>query len=308
MKLAVEFPSVLYREGQAAVVALAQAIERIGFDHIDMFDHVVMAHPAEGRASGPYPASMPIIEALTTLAFIAAVTERVGLGTEVLVLPQRQPVLVAKQVSTIETLSGGRVRLGVGVGWQEAEYEALGADFHSRGRAMDEAIALLRRCWTEPSISLDGEHYPLREMAMEPKPPGEGGPPIWIGGGSPAALSRAGTLGDGWLAGAGGGTGSESIATVRQHAERAGRDPHALGFQAWLSPIPGSDDPGGRARTFYQDPDAAAAAAGAAAEAGFGWATVNVTAVFQSGARSGEQMAATLDTLHGRLRREVGFD
>jgi alkanesulfonate monooxygenase SsuD/methylene tetrahydromethanopterin reductase-like flavin-dependent oxidoreductase (luciferase family) len=124
----------------------------------------------------------------------------------------------------------------------------------------------------------------------------------------PAALRRAGTLGDGWLAGVGGGTGSESIATVKQHAEQAGRDPDALGFQAWLSPLPGNDDPGGRARAFFQDSDAAPAAAGAAAEAGFSWATVNVTAVYQSGARSGEQMAETLDTLHGRLRREVGFD
>ncbi len=308
MKLAVEFPSILYREGRAAVVALAQAVERIGFDQIDVFDHVVMGHPMEGRATGPYPANMPIMEALTTLAFVAAVTERVGLGTEVLVLPQRQPVLVAKQVSTIDSLSEGRVRLGVGVGWQESEYEALGAGFHSRGRAMDEAIALLRACWSDPSISLDGEHYPVREMAMDPKPPTEGGPPIWIGGGSPAALKRTGALGDGWLAGAGVATGRESIAAIKQYAEQAGRDPEALGFQTWLSPIPGGDDPGARARAFYQEPDAVAAAAGAAVEAGFGWATVNVTAIFQSGARSGEQMAETLDTVHERLRQEVGFD
>ena len=116
MKLAVEFPSVSYREGPAAVVRMAQAIERIGYDHIDIFDHVVMGIPIEGRPRGPYNPAMPILEALTTLSYLAAVTSRVTLGTEVLVLPQRHPALVAKQVSTLDTLSGGRVRLGVGVG------------------------------------------------------------------------------------------------------------------------------------------------------------------------------------------------
>lgn len=305
MKLAVEFPSVIYREGPAAVVELARAVERIGFDQLDVFDHVVMGHPVEGRSNGPYPANMPIMEALITLGYVAAVTERIGLGTEVLVLPQRQPVLVAKQVSTLDTLSAGRVRLGVGVGWQESEFDALGMDFHTRGAAMDEAIALLKACWTEPSITAHGEHYPVQAMAMEPKPPNEGGPPIWIGGGAPVALKRAGAIGDGWLAGAG--ASSESIAIVKRHAEEAGRDPDALGFQTWLAPIPGSDRSGGRT-PFYQDLDAVAAAAAAAAEAGWDWVAINITAVFQSGARSGEQMAEVLETLHERIRREVGYD
>src|SRR5215510_6326987 len=150
MKLTVEFPSVSYREGPQGVVRLAQAIEQIGYDHIDMFDHVVMGFPMEGRPPGPYPPQMPILEALMALAYMAAVTTRVTLGTEVLVLPQRHPTLVAKQVATLDTLSGGRVRLGVGVGWQESEYEALGEDFHTRGARMDEMIRLLRACWAEP--------------------------------------------------------------------------------------------------------------------------------------------------------------
>src|SRR5438552_12496246 len=159
MKLSVEFPSVSYREGQEAVARLARAIEQIGYDHIDMFDHVVMGFPIEGRAKGPYPAAMPIMEALMTLSYIAAVTSRVTLGTEVLVLPQRQPVLVAKQVSTLDTLSGGRVRLGIGVGWQESEYEALGENFHDRGERMDEAIQILRACWSEAQVDFRGKHY-----------------------------------------------------------------------------------------------------------------------------------------------------
>src|SRR4029453_13508989 len=168
--------------------------ERIGFDHIDIFDHVVMGHPIEGRPPGPYNAGMPILEALMTLAHLAAVTTRVTLGTEVLVLPQREPVLVAKQVSTLDTLSGGRVRLGVGVGWQEAEYEALGQDFHTRGARMDEAIELLRAYWEHPQVDFAGKHYRATAMAMEPKPPQGRRLPIWIGGNSEAACRRVGRL------------------------------------------------------------------------------------------------------------------
>ena len=127
MKLAVEFPSVAYRWGEGSVLDLARAVEDAGYDEIDMFDHVTMAHPLEGRASGPYPANMPILEALITLTAISTVTRRVGLGTEVLVLPQRQPALVAKQIGTLDILSAGRVRLGCGVGWQAGEFESLGS-------------------------------------------------------------------------------------------------------------------------------------------------------------------------------------
>ncbi len=304
MKLAVEFPSVIYREGPAAVIELARAIERIGFDQLDMFDHVVMAQPTEQRPPGRYPAEMPILEALTTLAYVAAVTERIGLGTEVLVLPQRQPVLVARQVSTIDTLSGGRVRLGVGSGWQESEYEALGMDFHTRGKALDEAIPLLRACWRERTIDFKGDYNRVDAMAMEPKPPTAGGPPIWVGGGNPAALRRAGRLGDGWLGMAGAGTGEISV--VKRHAEKAGRDPDALGFQAQLSTPPRRNQPG--SSDFYANPDEVAAAAGAAAAAGFGWATINVTGVFMAGARNGARMAESLKILHDRVRAEAGSD
>jgi probable F420-dependent oxidoreductase len=171
MKLAVEFPSVAYREGPDAVRRFAQALEHIGYDHIDVFDHVVMGYPIAGRPPGPYTPTMPILEALMTLSYVAAVTTRVTLGTEVLVLPQRHPTLVAKQVSTLDTLSGGRVRLGVGVGWQDSEYAALGEDFATRGPRMDEAIALLRAWWSEAQVDVAGPRYPVRAMAMEPKPP-----------------------------------------------------------------------------------------------------------------------------------------
>ncbi len=151
-----EFPSVAYREGPAKVAELARAIEAIGFDDLAVFDHVVMGYEKPDRRAPMYPSQMPILEALITLGFVAAVTERVTLSTEVLVLPQRQAVLVAKQVSTLDTLSGGRMRLGIGVGWQEVEYQSLGEDFTQRGAVMDEAIGVLRACWGDERIESRG--------------------------------------------------------------------------------------------------------------------------------------------------------
>src|SRR4029453_557484 len=229
MKLAVEFPSVSYREGPEAVMRLARAIDRIGYDHIDIFDHVIMGVPIEGRPKGPYNPGMPILEAFMTLAYLAPAPPRVTLGTEVLVLPQGQPALVAKQVSTLDTLSAGRVRLGVGVGWQESEYEAPGEDFHTRGARMDEAIRLLRAYWGDAEVSFESAHYPTVAMSMEPKPPQGARLPIWVGGNSEPAYRRVGKLGDGWLASrvedeAGA---RSAIGSIRGHAEEAGRAPRA---------------------------------------------------------------------------------
>jgi probable F420-dependent oxidoreductase len=304
MKLSVEFPSVSYREGPAAVAALARAIERIGYDHIDIFDHVVMGVPIEGRPRGPYHAQMPILEALMALAYMAAVTTRVGLGTEVLVLPQRQPALVAKQVSTLDTLSGGRVRLGVGVGWQESEYEALGETFADRGARMDEAIRLLRAYWTDAEVNLVSAHYPTVSMAMEPKPPQGGRLPIWIGGGSKAAYRRVGRLGDGWLASrvTDAASARQAIDAIHRHAEAAGRDPGAIGLQSMVAPPP--RDAAGK--TFYADHDQVVARVGALKAMGFGWVALNATAIFQAGARSVEAMTDMLHGLHDRIRAEVG--
>ena len=309
MKLTVEFPSVVHRNGPAEIARLASAIEEIGYDEIDVFDHVVMGHPHPDRESGPYPANMPILEALVTLGFIAAVTERVGLGTEVLVLPQRQPVLAAKQFATLDSLSGGRVRAGVGVGWQDSEYEALGMDFHTRGSAMDEAIALMQACWTDPSIDFEGEHFISKAMAMEPKPPQSTDDgrtiPIWIGGASKAALRRAGRVGAGWMgSGVLGDAAVETIATIKQEAEAAGRDPSELEFQCQLATPPRAGDPS--TREYWARSADVAATASAAQEAGFGWAAVNVTGVFVAGARSIDAMIEQLASLHDAIRAETG--
>ncbi len=304
MKLSVEFPSVAYREGPDRVVELAKAIEEIGYDDLAMFDHVVMGHATATRRAPMYPPQMPILEAFITLGYVAAVTTRVTLSTEVLVLPQRQATLVAKQVSTLDTLSGGRMRLGVGVGWQAAEYEALGEDFSTRGRRMDETIAYLRHCWGDERIQQRGARFLADEIAMEPKPPQGGSLPIWVGGLGAVALKRAGELGDGWMGMAAGSDDDMrgAIATIHRHAADAGRDPSAVGMQAMLAPPP--NDAGGK--TFYQDQSRVVARAEQLAGIGFEWIALNATAIFQSGARSVAEIVDRLGELHSSLRTAVG--
>jgi len=304
MKLTVEFPSVSYREGPEAVRKFARAVEEIGYDHIDVFDHVVMGYPIEGRAKGPYPPQMPILEAMMLMAHLAAVTSRIGIGTEVLVLPQRHPTLVAKQVSTLDTLSGGRIRLGVGVGWQESEYEALGEDFHTRGVRMDEAIRLLRTWWSDDRVDFQSSHYPMTAMAMDPKPPQGARLPIWVGGMSEAAWRRVGKLGDGWLASqiSDPASAKKAIEVIHRAAEAAGRDPKTIGLQSMVASPP--KDAAGK--QFYAQHDQVVRRVVELKGMGFGWAAVNATAIFQAGARSVDAMIDQLRALHGKIRAEVG--
>lgn len=306
MKLAVEFPSVAYREGPKAIGKLARGIEDIGYDQLDVYDHVVMGYDIKGRTKSIYPAQMPIIEAFMMLSYAAAVTEKIGLGTEVLILPQRQPALVAKQVSSLDTLSDGRVRLGVGIGWQESEYEALGESFTTRGRRMDEAMELLRAYWREERIEFESEHYPTEAMAMEPKPPQGGDLPIWVGGNTPPAFRRVGKYGDGWLASqvSDADFAKRAMDTIREAAVSAGREPNALGWQSMIAPPPRAGDTAGK--TFYAEPDRVVARVVELKEMGFDGVAVNATAIFQSGSRSVDAMLDALRTIHDRLRQEVG--
>ena len=304
MKLSVEFPSVAYREGPAAVKRLAKAIEDIGFDQLDMFDHVLMGYSTDRRPAPMYPPKMPIMEALMVLSYAAAVTDRIGLGTEVLILPQRQPTLVAKQISTLDTLSGGRVRLGVGVGWQASEYEALNEDFGNRGKRMDESIKLIRAYWTDEEVNFQGEFYTANAMAMEPKSPQGSKLPIWIGGTSKAALRRVAELGDGWLA-----TAIEDvdvaksfIQRIHEHAESIGRDPKEIGMQMMLD-VPPRDEAG---KQFYKHADNVLARADAVKSAGFEWGALNATAMFQAGYKSVDALIDQLAVLHDALRAHLG--
>ena len=306
MKLAVEFPSISYREGPAAIAKLAKGIEEIGYDQLDVYDHVVMGYDIEGREKSFYPAQMPIIEAFMMLSYAAAVTERIGLGTEVLVLPQRQPTLVAKQVSSLDTLSNGRVRLGVGVGWQASEYEALGEKFKTRGQRMDECIELLRTYWREERVDFEGKAYTAKAMAMEPKPPQGGDLPVWIGGNTPPAFRRVGKFGDGWLASqvSDAEFAERAMDVIREAASAVGRDPETIGWQSMIAPPPRAGDTAGK--TFYAEPDRVVARVADLKKMGFGGVAVNATAIFQAGSRSIDAILDALQIIHARLRAEVG--
>jgi probable F420-dependent oxidoreductase len=175
-----------------AIEKVARAGERLGYDSLWTSDHIL---PPRDK-----PRYGNLYEALTTLAFLAGITTRVELGTSVLVLPLRDPRLVAKQIATIDALSGGRVTLGIGVGWMEDEFKAVGAEFRRRGKRVDEAIRAMRTLWTDPNPVFDGEFYQFRDVYCEPRPARAGGPRLEFGGYGAATLRRAATFGDGWHA------------------------------------------------------------------------------------------------------------
>jgi probable F420-dependent oxidoreductase len=175
-----------------AIAAVAQAAERLQYDSVWVSDHVLV--PTDRPRYGH------VYEALTTLAYVAGKTERLRLGVSVLVLPQRHAILAAKQLATLDNLSGGRLIVGVGVGWMQGEFDNLGADFHRRGRHTDEALRVLKCLWQEEQPQFSGAFYRFRDVLFAPKPMQPGGPPIWIGGNSAAAWRRAVTLADGWHA------------------------------------------------------------------------------------------------------------
>lgn len=191
MQFGVALPNFGQLGTREALVEIARAAEQAGYASVWTTDHVMMARGQDE----PYGS---ILEAFVALTWAAAVTERVQLGTSVIVLPLRQPVLVAKQVASLDFLSGGRVILGVGAGWNEREFGFLGMPFDNRGKRFDEGIRLLRELWTSADPHFEGEFNQFSNVLFNPKPARAGGPPIWLGGGTPAALRRAARLCDGW--------------------------------------------------------------------------------------------------------------
>jgi probable F420-dependent oxidoreductase len=217
---------------------MAQALEEAGFDSIWVADHIVMPgkivshYPFSDDGAPAWPVDRPWHDAVIALALAIASTSRVEVGTAVLVLPLRHPVELAKQVATLDVESGGRMTLGVGVGWLAEEYEAMGLDFASRGERMSESLQVLRECWTGRPSSLNGKHFRLPpDVRCLPTPVHH--VPILIGGNTKAALRRAAVEADGWLGLQRTGRFdirkvAESIASVRSNAESVGRDPEAL--------------------------------------------------------------------------------
>lgn len=189
LAIGVHLPQYGPASGADAIVRAARHAEELGFADVWVSDHTVRP------ASQPYPSAY-LFEPLTTLAWAGAVTERIGLGTSVLVVPSHEPVGLANRLASLDALSGGRLIVGAGVGWSEPEYEAVGQDFTNRGRRFDEALDLFRAIWEDDPVDFDGEFTQLRDMKVLPKPARR--IPIWIGGGSEVAYRRGVAKGDGF--------------------------------------------------------------------------------------------------------------
>lgn len=198
MEFGAVFPQNEIGNDPAALRDFAQAAEGLGFGHLLIYDHVLGADRArEGGFSGPYDKDTPFHEPFVTLGFLAAVTSTITFCTTVLVLPQRQTALVAKQAAEVAILSQGRLRLGVGVGWNAVEYEALGENFHSRGKRQAEQVELLRALWENDTVDFRGKWHTVVKAGINPRPPSS--IPVWFGGAAPGAIDRAARLGEGWI-------------------------------------------------------------------------------------------------------------
>jgi probable F420-dependent oxidoreductase len=197
MQLNAFFPSLDIGTDPAKIRDWAQAAEGLGYATIEVPDHVFGATARDGWTP-LYDETHPFHETFVTLGYLAAVTKTIRLSTGILIAPQRQTGLIAKQAAEADILSGGRLRLGLGLGWNHVEYEALGADWKTRGARLTEQVEVLRLLWTEDLVSFSGRFHHLREVSLRPKPV-QRPIPIWFGGSSESAMLRAARLGDGWM-------------------------------------------------------------------------------------------------------------
>ena len=199
MRIGVVFPQTEIGSDPAVIRDYAQTAEGLGFTHILAYDHVLGANPDRpGGFTGPYTYQTPFHEVFVLFSYLAGITQHLEFVTGILILPQRQTALVAKQAASLDVLSGGRLRLGVGLGWNKIEYIALNEDFHTRGKRIEEQVSLLRRLWTEPLVDFKGKWHTIPDAGINPLPVQQ--PiPIWFGGREERALRRAARLADGWL-------------------------------------------------------------------------------------------------------------
>ncbi len=234
MRIGVVFPQTELGGDPGAVRAYAQRAEELGFTHVLAYDHVVGADPAVHTGwDGPYDVHTTFHEPMVLYGYLAAVTT-MELVTGILIVPQRQTALVAKQAAEVDLLTGGKFRLGVGIGWNRVEYEALGQDFSTRGRRLEEQITLLRRLWTEQSVTFSGTFDQITGAGLAPLPV-QRPIPVWVGAQSPPAYRRAGRLADGWFPQMAPGPQLDAACRiVTEAAAQAGRDPAGLGMEGRL--------------------------------------------------------------------------
>jgi probable F420-dependent oxidoreductase len=245
MKIGVQFPNESYVKDPLAIRDFAQAAEGLGYSHLLIYEHVIGAVHADRNPplAVPYDETTLFHEPMVLLGYLAAFTSTIELATGVVVLPQRQTGLVAKQAAEVAFLTNERLRLGVGVGWNYIEYQALNEDFSTRGARQAEQIDVLRRLWSEPAVSFEGRWHHLDRVGIAPRP--RVPIPIWIGGFSEAAYRRAARIADGFIYSLYGPSGPDpdpegSVRRLLEMVEEAGRDPAQFGIEVLvpLSPPP----------------------------------------------------------------------
>ena len=242
MEFGAVFPHNEIGTDPGAIKAYAQGVEALGATHLLIYDHVLGADPDRaGGWQGAYDKNVAFHEPFTTFGFIAAVTEKLEMITTVLILPQRQTVLVAKQAAQVAVLSNNRFRLGIGTGWNKIEYEALNETFTNRGKRQAEQVELMRKLWREDSLTYQSEYHTINGASINPRPSKP--IPIWFGGSAPALLERCGQIGDGWIPLMGANDAArECIDTIRTSREAAGHSFEDFGIQAQAQYSGGNPD------------------------------------------------------------------
>ncbi len=235
MKIGVVFPHQEIGDDPVLIRDWAQTAEELGYSHILAYDHVIGAvhDQREPALWGPYTEQDAFHEPFVLFGYLAACTRRVELVTGILILPQRQTVLVAKQAAQIDILSNQRLRLGVGTGWNYVEYDSLNESFDNRGRRQEEQIELMRRLWTESVVDFTGNHHRVDRAGFKPLP--KRSIPVWFGGFAPVAFRRAAALGDGFIFGSGQQQNLEALAQVRLALAQQGRSEENFGLEALLN-------------------------------------------------------------------------
>ena len=235
MNIGVVFPQTEIGADRGAIRSYAQRVEELGYTHLLAYDHVLGADPEVHRPwRGPYDVDTTFHEPFVLFGYLAAITA-LELVTGIIILPQRQTALVAKQAAEVDILTNGRFRLGVGLGWNAVEYDALGMNFSDRGRRSVEQVEVLRRLWTERSVTFDGAHEHVTGAGIAPLPV-QRPIPVWFGASSEPAFRRAGRIADGWFPMMAPGEALDAArAVVEQAARDAGRDPAALGMEGRVS-------------------------------------------------------------------------
>ena len=251
MKIGIHFPQAEIGSDFNVIRDFVQTAEELGFNHVNVPDHVIQTQTPRGPLplANNYTTSFPHHETMTTLGFIAGVTTTLGLSSAIIIMPQRPAVLTAKQAAQLDVLSGGRMRLAIGIGWNEPEYESLDMNFRTRAKRMEEQIEVCRKLWTEQHVTYKGEWHTINDAGLAPMPI-QRPIPIWIGAIADPAVRRTGRLADGWLVIAMDQPGDATKAKFEsfyEAAREAGRDPASLGVEAtvWA----GDDSPDDWAKT-----------------------------------------------------------